>query len=42
MRLRIEFGFGSNQLVAGDVPWMTVHFHAIRLLDREADRKAWI
>lgn len=41
MRLRTEAGASTNHLVASDIPWTTVHFHAVRLLDREADREEW-
>lgn len=34
-------GFGTNPVVASDIPWTTVHFQAIRELEREANRQSW-
>ncbi len=41
MRLRTQLGRSTNVLVASDIPWTTIHFYAMRLLENEADREAW-
>lgn len=41
MRLRTESWTGRDILVTSGIPWRTIHFYAMRLLEHEADREAW-